>query len=185
MRKLLSAMAATLIGAGLVGGVALAGSPAARNPATAGPLSPESVYQGVWYEQARTPTSLTRGCEYASTVYGRDVEGRITVRDACLQDGPRGRERALEGIGTIRDPGQNAVLSVRYRFGVFRPSREYRIIAAGPAGEWFISAEPGFQRVYIFTRAVAPPRAEVEGLIARVRMIGYGGPIEILATQAP
>lgn len=151
-------------------------------PPTAGPLDPDSFYRGTWYEQARTPTSLTRGCEYATTEHGRDAAGQITVRDACLQDGPSGRERALSGIGVLQDPGQNAVLKVRYRFGPFRPSREYRIIAAGPQGEWHISSEPDFDKVYIFTRAVAPPRAEVEALIGRVRALGYAGEIEVLAT---
>ena len=184
LRKVLFALIVVLIGSWLThGGMALADPPAAQDAATAGPLILDSFYQGTWNEQARTPTSLTRGCEYASTVYGRDTEGRITVRDACLQGGSTGRERALEGIGTIRDSGRNAVLNVRYRFGIFRPTRVYRIIAAGPSGEWFISAEPGFQRIYFFTRAVAPPRDQVESLITRVRAIGYIGAIEILAAQ--
>nr|QQZ51918.1 lipocalin family protein [Phenylobacterium glaciei] len=128
------------------------------------------------------PTSLTRGCEYATTEHGRDTQGRITVRDACRQDGPQGRERALSGIGTVLDPGQNAVLDVRYRFGPFRPTREYRVIAAGSQGEWFVSSEPEFDKVYVFTRAVAPPRTEVDALIGRVRALGYSGEIEVLAT---
>ena len=153
------------------------------DPPTAGPLDAADFYKGMWYEQARTPTSLTRGCEYATTEHGRDSRGRITVRDACLKGGPKGKETAISGIGTLKDPGQNATLEVKYRFGPFRPTRTYRIIAAGPAGEWHISAEPGFEKVYIFTRAVAPPLAEVEALVARVRVIGYAGEIEVLKTS--
>ena len=151
-------------------------------PPTVGPLNPDTFYKGMWYEQARTPTSLTKGCEHATTQHGRNAEGRITVRDACLQGGPKGAERAIEGLGTIRDPGQNAALKVRYRLGPFRIAREYRIIAVGPAGEWHISAEPKFDKIYIFTRAVAPPLAEVETLISKVRALGYAGAVEILAT---
>jgi apolipoprotein D and lipocalin family protein len=163
------------------GAPALAQSPPAAPP-TAGPLNLETFYQGVWYEQARTPTRLTRGCEYATTQHGRDEQGRIRVRDACRQGGPEGRERSLSGIGTIRDPGQNAVLNVRYRFGPFRPTREYRVIAVGPSDQWFISAEPEFDKVYVFTRAVAPSLSEVETLIKRARALGYAGNMEILAT---
>jgi apolipoprotein D and lipocalin family protein len=179
LRKNLTARAAAAaMGVLIMGGGALA------DPATTDQtLSIDSFYSGVWHEQARTPTSLTRGCEYATTVYGRDGEGRITVRDACLQGGPNGRERALGGIGAILDPGRNAVLHVRYRFGIFRPSREYRIIAVGPGREWFISAEPGFARIYIFTRAARPPHAQVDALIARARALGYLGPLEILASR--
>ena len=180
-------MRVTLIGLMAAASLMAAGTSAvAQNrpvdPPTAGPLNTDSFYRGTWYEQARTPTGLTRDCEYATTEHGRDAGGQITVRDACLQGGPQGKERALSGIGTIRDPGQNAVLDVRYRFGPFRPSREYRIIDAGLAGEWFISSEPGFDKVYVFTRAVAPPLSDVEALIGKVRALGYRGEIEVLST---
>ena len=163
---------------------ALAASPKGKpvDPPTVGPLDAASFYKGMWYEQARTPTSLTRGCEYATTEHGRDSRGRITVRDACLKGGSTGEETAIAGIGTLKDPGQNAALEVKYRFGPFRPTRTYRIIAAGPAGEWHISAAPGFEKIYIFTRAVAPPLSEVEALVARVKALGYAGQIEILKT---
>lgn len=161
---------------------AFAATPKPADPPTAGPLDAAAFYKGLWYEQARTPTSLTRGCEYATTEHGRDARGRITVRDACRKDGPNGKETAIAGLGTLKDPGQNAVLEVKYRFGPFRPVRTYRIIAAGPDGAWHISAEPGFGKVYIFTRAVAPPLAEVQALVDRVKALGYAGAIEVLKT---
>ena len=74
-------------------------------PPTVGPLNPDTFYKGMWYEQARTPASLTKGCEHATTQHGCDAEGRITVRDACLQGGSQGAERAIESLGTIRDLG--------------------------------------------------------------------------------
>jgi apolipoprotein D and lipocalin family protein len=155
---------------------------AAAEPPSAGPIAPDSFYAGTWYEQARTPTGLTKGCEWATTAYSRDDKGRIAVKDAChdkRQDAP---ERSIEGIGTIRDPGTNATLDVRYRLGPLRLSRTYRIIATDPDRTWFISSEPGFEKVYVFTREVAPPLAAVEGLTARVRALGYAGELEILAT---
>ena len=161
---------------------AFAATPKPADPPTAGPLDETTSRQRSWYERPRTPTSLARGCEYATTEHGRDDKGRITVRDACFKSGPQGKETAIAGIGTLKDPGQNAALEVKYRFGPFRPVRTYRIIAAGPAGEWHISAEPGFEKVYIFTRAVAPPLAQVEALVARVKALGYAGEIEVLKT---
>ncbi|MDP3490595.1 MAG: lipocalin family protein [Phenylobacterium sp.] len=154
----------------------------ATEPPTAGPLSVDGFYSGVWYEQARTPTSLTRGCEHATTTYGRTDEGQIAVTDACRQGGAEGRERALSGVGVIQDPGQNAELAVRYRFGPFRPSRTYRVIAHAPDGQWFVSAEPGFEKIYMFSRPTALPVPEIEAQIAAVRAMGYAGEVEILAT---
>jgi lipocalin len=170
--SLISLMGATALA---MAAPAFAATPKPADPPTAGPLDAATFYN-------RTPTGLTRGCEYATTEHGRDSKGRITVRDACLKGGPQGKESAIAGIGTLKDPGQNAALEVKYRFGPFRPVRTYRIIAAGPAGEWHISAEPGFEKVYIFTRAIAPPLSEVEALISRVRAIGYAGEIEVLKT---
>jgi apolipoprotein D and lipocalin family protein len=171
-------------GALLAGAALLAlGVPAqAADPPTAGPLSLDGFYSGVWYEQARTPTRLTRGCEHATTTYGRTDLGEVAVTDACRQGGPEGRERAISGIGRLQDPGQNAVLEVRYRFGPFRPSRTYRVIAHAPDGQWFISAEPGFERIYMFSRPTALPVEEIEAQIAHVRAQGYAGEVEILAT---
>lgn len=174
-----SALAAALVSLSL-GAVA---APAhAADPPTAGPLAVEVFYTGVWYEQARTPTSLTRGCEYATTSYGRTPRGEIAVTDACRQGGPEGRERAISGVGELLDPGQNAELAVRYRFGPFRPSRTYRVIAHAPDGQWFISAEPGFEKIYMFSRPTALPVPEIEAQIAAVRAKGYVGEVEILAT---
>jgi apolipoprotein D and lipocalin family protein len=175
----LSISAAVLAGLSFL---ALAGPSQAADPPTAGPLSIEGFYSGVWYEQARTPTRLTRGCEYATTTYGRTEQGEIAVTDACRQGGADGRERAISGVGEIQDPGQNAELAVRYRFGPFRPSITYRVIAHAPDGQWFISAEPGFQKIYMFSRPTALPVPEIEAQIAAVRAMGYAGEVEILAT---
>ncbi|MDZ4372549.1 MAG: lipocalin family protein [Phenylobacterium sp.] len=155
---------------------------ATPEPPSAGPLSPDTFYAGTWYEQARTPTGLTKGCEWATTAYDRDANGRITVRDACHTKREDGPERSIEGIGAIRDPGTNATLHVRYRLGPLPISRTYRIIATDPDRSWFISSEPGFKKVYVFTREVAPPLSEVEALTSRVRELGYAGELEILAT---
>jgi len=163
----------------LLGGAAVSH---AADPPTAGPLALDNFYAGVWYEQARTPTRLTRGCEYATTTYGRTERGEIAVTDACRQRGAEGRERAISGVGEIQDPGQNAELSVRYRFGPFRPSITYRVIAHAPDGQWFISAEPGFEKIYMFSRPTALPVPEIEAQIAAVRAMGYAGEVEILAT---
>ncbi|MDX5332213.1 MAG: lipocalin family protein [Pseudomonadota bacterium] len=172
------------IAAALVGlAAAAAATPGlAADPPTAGPLSVDGFYSGVWYEQARTPTSLTRGCEYATTTYGRTERGEIAVTDACRQDGPDGRLRSISGVGALQDPGQNAELAVRYRFGPFRPTRTYRVIAHAPDGQWFISAEPGFEKIYMFSRPTVMPVPEIEAEISKVRALGYAGEVEILAT---
>lgn len=151
-------------------------------PPSAGPLAPDTFYAGTWYEQARTPTGLTKGCEWATTAYSRDDKGRIAVKDACHDKRQDAKERSISGIGTITDAPTNATLDVRYRLGPIPIGRNYRIIATDESRSWFISSEPGFERVYIFTREVAPSLETVRGLAKKVRDLGYKGELELLAT---
>jgi apolipoprotein D and lipocalin family protein len=162
--------------------VGLTGPALAQGATRTGALDPNVVYAGVWHEQARTPTGLTRGCEWATTTYDRDDRGRIRVLDACRQDSETGRLRTIGGVGELQDPGANATLRVRYRFGPFRPTREYRIIATDAGRSWFVSAEPGLERIYVFSREAAPPADVVQAWIERARSLGYAGPVEVLAT---
>jgi apolipoprotein D and lipocalin family protein len=160
----------------------LAAAAAAGPPAVAGPVAPDVVYAGAWYEQARTPAGLTKGCEWAITAYGRDEKGRVTVRDSCHPGRQAAAERSIEGVGDIRDPGVNATVFFRYKLGPLRPTREYRMIAIDPDNKWYISANPGFESVYVFTREVAPPVETVRGLARRLRDMGYKGDLELIAT---
>lgn len=160
----------------------LAAATAVAEPPSAGPIAPDTFYAGTWYEQARTPTGLTKGCEWATTAYSRDAKGRIAVKDGCHDKREDAPERSIEGVGTIKDAGTNATLDVRYRLGPLRLSRTYRIIATDADRTWFISSEPGFEKVYVFTREVAPSLEAVEALTAKVRALGYAGELEILAT---
>ena len=172
---------------GLILGLALAGFGGAAlsqprdrapDPPTAGPLDAAAVYSGLWYEQARTPTSVSRGCGVGTTEHRRDG-ARWTVRDACVVNG---RERSISGAATLLDPGQNAEMRVVYRWGIIPIPRTYRIILISADLSWFVSAEPGFERVYIYTRAATPGRALVDRLIERTRAMGYRGEWEVPAT---
>ncbi|WP_293905941.1 lipocalin family protein [Phenylobacterium sp.] len=163
-------------------GAALLLAAATPGPPAVGPIAPDVVYSGAWHEQARTPAGLTKGCEWAVTAYGRDDKGRITVHESCHPGRQDAAERAIEGSGEVRDPGLNATVLFRYRLGPLRPTREMRIIAIDPDGAWYISAEPGIEHVYVFTRETAPPVETVRGLAKRLRDLGYRGALEILAT---
>ena len=56
------------------------------------------------------------------------------------------------------------------------------MIAYAPDGQWFISAEPGFEKIYMFSRPTVLPVPQIEAEIAKVRALGYAGEVEILAT---
>jgi apolipoprotein D and lipocalin family protein len=126
-------------------------------------------YAGTWLEVARRPMLITVNCPAGSTSYKRVSSTSIYVFDACEVGGPGGRQRAIDGNGTILDPGMNTKLKVQYTTLL---SREYWIIDRADDYSWFIEASPDFRDLYIFTRRV-PTKAELSRLVARAKALGY------------
>jgi apolipoprotein D and lipocalin family protein len=149
---------------------ASAPSPAAPAPPAARPLDDARFYQGRWHEIGRPRMRITDGCVAGATEYTRLDARRVRVRDTCRQGGPDGPERAVTGAGYLLDPPANARLAVRY-FGVVR--WEYRVLDHDDAYSWFISANPAFTNLWIYTRDPAPSQALVDDLTRRAAALGY------------
>ncbi|MEW9837744.1 lipocalin family protein [Mesorhizobium sp. ZMM04-4] len=129
----------------------------------------DRFYSGTWLEVARRPMLITVNCPAGSTTYRRNGPTTVYVFDACEVGIPGGRQRSIDGEGTILDPGTNAKLIVRYAPLV---SREYWIIDRADDYSWFIEASPDFRDLYIFTRKV-PSRSQLSRLVARAEALGY------------
>ena len=95
---------------------------------------------------------------------------RVDVRDTCQVDTPQGREKAIGGRGEIMDPGTNAKLRVRYVGGLI--TWDYWVLDHAEDYSGFISAEPTFDKLWIYTREV-PSAAERDRLVARAQALGY------------
>lgn len=150
--------------------LALMAAPAfAQAPQPAKPVDIERLYTGQWLEIGRLPMKLTDGCVAGATAYSKADKGRIGVRDTCRDKTPTGKEKAIEGKGKIVDPGTNAKLKVSYPFFI---TWEYWILDHADDYSWFISADPKFEKLWIYTRT-APSKAELDGLVARAKALGY------------
>ena len=112
---------------------------------------------------------ITEGCVAAATTYGLRDDGKVDVRDTCRMDTPQGRERAISGVGTFVDPGTNAKLRVRYLWLVVW---EYWVLDIADDYSWFISSDPSFEKLFIYTREV-PTQAELDALVRRAAELGY------------
>ena len=143
---------------------------AAEAPAPAKPVDPARFYTGRWREIARLPMSLTDGCVAGATNYVVVNPTRVDVRDTCQVDTPQGREKAIGGRGEVLDPGMNAKLRVRYVGGLV--TWDYWVLDRADDYSWFISADPTFEKLWIYTREV-PDAAEREALVARAAALGY------------
>ena len=141
-----------------------------RAPAPARAVDMERLYTGRWLEIARLPLRLTDGCVAGATNYVIVNPTRVDVRDTCQDGSPDGPEKAVSARGEILDPGFNARLRVRYFSGVV--TWDYWILDYAEDYSWFISADPTFDKLWIFTREV-PDEHGRRALVARAEALGY------------
>ena len=169
MRTLAAAL--VLTGALSLSACVTAPSPdAVRAPAPAWAVDPDRFYAGRWLEIARLPMGMTDGCVAGATNYVVVSPTRVDVRDTCQVGTPQGREKAIGGRGEVLDPGTNAKLRVRYVGGLI--TWDYWVLDRAEDYSWFISADPTFDKLWIYTREI-PDAAERSALVARAAALGY------------
>lgn len=141
-------------------------------PAPTKPVDMARFYSGVWREVARRPESLTDGCVAGATEYTMLDATHVKVRDTCTVGTPAGKLKDIGGTGTILDPGTNAKLHVGYRvFGIFTVGRDYWVLDHDET--WFISTDPTFTRLYLYTRPDKDTPELRTQLAARAKALGY------------
>lgn len=146
----------------------------------ASPLSPavridaQRFYTGTWYEIGRRPMKLTDGCVAGGTTYTPQGGDRVRVLDFCRDGSPTGKLKTIGGPARITDPGANAKLHVSYRFlGLIPIQRDYWVLDRAEDYSWFISADPTFHDLWIYTRKPDPTAAELAPLVTRAKALGY------------
>ena len=146
----------------------------AQAPEPSKRIDVERFYAGRWHEIARRPMSITDGCVAGATDYSRGRGGEIRVLDSCREGNPNGPWKTIGGPGTILDPGVNAKLRVDYvLYGVIPIRRDYWVLDRAADYSWFISADPSFKDLFIFTRSPRLRASTLRGLVARARALGY------------
>ena len=138
------------------------------------PVDAKRFYAGVWREIGRHPMELTDGCVAGATEYTMTAPTRVRVRDTCTQGTPAGRLEAIGGPARILDPGTNAKLHVSYRLaGLIPVEREFWVLDHADDYSWFISADPTFKDLWIYTRDPRVSKEQLAELVARAKAMGY------------
>jgi apolipoprotein D and lipocalin family protein len=160
--------------AGAAAGLAACASLLSRHPVgnTAVPEPAKAVdlqrYLGRWYEIARYEQSFQKGCEGVSADYSLRADGGITVVNRCRRAG--GKVSEARGRAKVADARTNAKLKVSF-FGPFYG--DYWVLDHGDDYSWSIVGEPSGRYLWLLARSPTPSEAEVAGLIARARAMGY------------
>ena len=145
-----------------------------KAPEPSKPVDAARFYAGVWREIGRRPMKLTDGCVAGATEYKLLSPTRVKVRDTCTKGTPSGSVEAVGGPATILDPGKNAKLHVSYRFlGLFPVNRDFWVLDHADDYSWFISADPTFHDLWIYTRDPRVDAAERAQLVDRAKALGY------------
>lgn len=164
------AAAALALSLGLSACVTAPSADQVRAPQPAKAVDLDRFYSGRWLEIARLPMSLTDGCVAGATNYVVVNPTRVDIRDTCQVDTPQGREKSIGARGEILDPGTNAKLRARYVGGLI--TWDYWVLDHADDYSWFISADPTFNKLWIYTREV-PNADQRQRLVARAQALGY------------
>ncbi len=173
-KAITTTIAVAAAAATLAFGVTQATAAETRAPAPGKSVDLARFYSGVWIEIGRHPMKLTDGCVAGATEYTAVSATKIKVNDTCHAGTPSGKLKSIGGPGTILDPGTNAKLHVNYRFLGFIPvARDYWVLDHDDDYTWFISSDPSFKNLWIYTRDPRVDPAILKGLVARAKSLGY------------
>jgi apolipoprotein D and lipocalin family protein len=138
------------------------------------PVDAAQLFVGKWIEIGRRPMKLTDGCVAGTTNYLPKGGAKIDVLDTCNDKTPQGKLKSIGGPGVITDPGTNTKLHVKYKLLGFLPvGRDYWILDHDDAYTWFISANPAFTDLWIYTRTTHPDPALIATLVGKAKAMGY------------
>ena len=169
-RRILALATVAALVAGLAACVTAPPPGAVRAPQPLKAVDAERLWSGRWREVARLPMKITDGCVAGASIYDFTAPDRVSVRDTCQVGTPEGREKAIDGSGRILDPGTNAKLRVKYFWGFI--TWDYWVLDRAEDYSWFISADPTFDRLFIYTRDV-PSADQLSRLTQRAGELGY------------
>ncbi len=127
-------------------------------------------YLGRWYEIARYPMWFQRKCAASMAEYSRREDGLIKVVNTCTRIGDPERTQQVTGRARVADPATNARLEVSF-FGPFWA--DYWILDLDPDYRWAVVGEGRRRYLWILSRTPELPRAELDGILARLREAGY------------
>ncbi|WP_337266050.1 lipocalin family protein [Oryzifoliimicrobium ureilyticus] len=130
-------------------------------------------YSGTWLEIARRPMWLTDGCVAGYTTYKMtksEGPGAVSVEDGCRTGTPQGSLKTVHGDGRIIDfGGSNARLHVKYPLFI---TFDYNVLYKSPDKQWFISADPKMENLWIYSR-YAPSKRKLDMMVRKAAALGY------------
>lgn len=125
---------------------------------------------GRWYEVARFPNQLQRGCQ-AGTSDWTQAPGGFAVVQACHKGSPTGPVSEWKARAKVDDPGANTRFKMSFFGGLI--SKEYRVLDHRPDQGWLIlTTEDGHYLWLMSQKPVLAEAARAQAL-ARIKQLGF------------
>ena len=156
--------------AALVFATALFASPALAMPQqTVAHLEP-SAMMGRWYEIARFPNQIQRGCQAGASDWTRAADGFAVVQ-SCHKGAPDGPLSLWKAKARVADPVSNAKFKMTFFGGLV--SQEYWVLDRRDSDGWLILSTHDGKYLWLMSQQptlAAGVRAQVVG---RIKQLGF------------
>jgi apolipoprotein D and lipocalin family protein len=160
MPKRLFAIAAAL-GAVLTAAPAFAATPVEKVELTS--------MMGRWYEVARAPNQLQRGCTGGASEWTRTKDG-FSVVQSCHKGAPDGPVSKWRAKARVSDPS-NTRFKMTFFGGLV--SQDYQVLDHRPADGWLILSTGDRKYVWLMAQTPTLSPASKAQAIARLRQLGF------------
>jgi apolipoprotein D and lipocalin family protein len=166
-----SILAAVAIAACAFAAPALAAPPAAAAAASAAGTRIElTQMMGRWYEVARIPNSLQKGCQAGASEWTRAGDG-FSVVQTCHKGTPEGPLAEWKAKARVADPVTNTKFKMTFFGGLI--SQEYRVLDHRPDQGWLILSTGDGKYLWLMSQKPTLPTAVRAEALARIKQLGF------------
>ena len=141
----------------------------ASAPEPAAKVEP-SAMSGRWYEVARIPNTMQKGCQAGTSDWIRAGDGYSVVQ-ACRKGSPAGPRAEWKAKAKVVDPHSNAKFKLSFFGGML--SQEYWVLDAKPDQGWLILGTPGGNYLWLMSQRPALSAAVKSQALTRIKQLGY------------
>ncbi|WP_297697266.1 lipocalin family protein [Phenylobacterium sp.] len=150
---------------------ALAASPGSAAATTAAaPHIELTQMTGRWYEVARIPNQLQKGCEAGTSDWTRSGEGFAVVQ-ACHKGRVDGPVSEWKAKARSLDPATNSIFKMSFFGGLV--SKEYRVLDHRAAEGWLILSTDDGHYLWLMSQKPVMAAAVRSEALTRIKQLGF------------
>ena len=125
---------------------------------------------GRWYEVARVPNALQRGCQAGASDWAPAASGFAVVQ-SCHKGAPNGPLSVWKAKAVVADPATNARLRMSFFGGVV--TQNYVVLDHRPDQGWLALATADGKYLWLMSTKPTLPIAVKTQALARIRQLGF------------